>query len=461
MKKYFLIPIVIIPLVSWSLLVGPKSGDSPSHGFHEKSVQSPKMYSPEILRSDLSEIKNILITNHPAPYQFSSKEAFEKFYDEQLRKIDRPMLLGEYYLIASPLVESLHCGHTWITLPGEFWDNEQLVFFPLGLIFSGNKAFAALSDNKNAIPQGSEIISINKIPVSEIIESTKRLLSSDAKSKTGKLAGFAYSFPDFFAIQYGNPDRYEINFIPRGSTEIHGKVLKPVDRKTAWGNATTTLSGWFSMGDKLELKIDKAENLAVMNIPTFGYYDNQQEFYAFLYSAFEQIHKSMVKNLILDLRNNSGGDPICAAQLLSYIERKPAPYFARVYQGYERIAKPIPISVKNAFAGNLYVLINGRCFSTTGHLCALLKYSNRATFVGEETGGTYECNDDHISVQTTATHLNLNVARMTFTVAVKGLSRETGIMPDYTVEPTIEDVIAGRDAVKKFAMKLIDRGPIQ
>jgi len=45
---------------------------------------------------------------------------------------------------------------------------------------------------------------------------------------------------------------------------------------------------------------------------------------------------------------------------------------------------------------------------------------------------------------------------MTFTVAVKGLSRETGIIPDYPTEPTIDDLLAGRDAVKDFAMKLID-----
>jgi len=74
--------------------------------------------------------------------------------------------------------------------------------------------------------------------------------------------------------------------------------------------------------------------------------------------------------------------------------------------------------------------------------------------VGEETGGTYECNDDRIRVQTSATHLNLSVARMTFTVAVKGLPRERGIMPDYPAEPTIEDVIARQDAVKQLAMKL-------
>jgi C-terminal processing protease CtpA/Prc len=102
------------------------------------------------------------------------------------------------------------------------------------------------------------------------------------------------------------------------------------------------------------------------------------------------------------------------------------------------------------------VLINGGCFSTTGHFCALLKYYRRATFVGEETGGTYECNDNHISIKTSATHLTINVARTTYTTAVMDLSRETGIMPDYTLEPAIDDFLAGRDAVKQYTMKLID-----
>jgi C-terminal processing protease CtpA/Prc len=164
----------------------------------------------------------------------------------------------------------------------------------------------------------------------------------------------------------------------------------------------------------------------------------------------------VVRNLILDLRNNSGGDPFCAVHLLSYLETKPAPYFAGVYEGYETLAQPVPVAAKNAFNGNLYVLINGGCFSSTGHLCSLLKYHAHGKFIGEETGGTYQCNDSHTQIATTATKLNLIVARMTYTVAVKGISRETGIMPDYPVEPTIGDVLTGRDAVKEFAMKLRD-----
>jgi hypothetical protein len=431
-----------------------------SFTFQDKStVSAPyqKTYSEEFLRKDLAEIKNILITNHPAPYQFTGKDVFDKFYNEQLQKINRPMNLGEYFIIAAPLVEAIHCGHTWIGLPDDFGDDAGNIFLPMGFIFSDNKAYAALSANTNAIPQGSEILSVNNIPMSDIIESTKRLVNSDAKSKTGKLANFGHSFPDLLAIQYGKPDSYEVKFIPHGSTRSKIKVLKTVDRRAAWENRISTISGSFSEGYDPKLEIMKTKNLAVMTIPTFGFYDNQQKFYAFLDSAFEQVHGSGIDNLILDLRNNSGGDPFCSSRLFSYVEKQPAPYFARAYKGYEELAQPIPVSGKNAFSGNLYVLINGGSFSSTGHLCALLKYSHRGTFVGEETGGTYECNDDHVMVQTSTTHLTINVARTTYTTAVKGISRENGIMPDYYVEPTINDVLAGKDAVKEYAIKLIEK----
>lgn len=460
MKKHLPFLFLLAPLFLCGLSFGPKSGERPWSDARPKDHRTkpvPKVYHGETLKNDLGEIKNILINNHPAPYQFSDREAFDKFYAEQLDKLDHPMNLGEYYKVAASLVEALHCGHTWISLPDEFWDNGEALFLPVGLLFSGTRAFSSPSVNVSPIPAGSEIISINKIPVSAIIESTKQLVSSDARSSTGKLAKFGYTFPDLFALQYGNPNRYEVNFIPPGSVEIQGCVLKPVSRKQAWENPINTLAGSIAGGEALQLEIEEAQKLAVLGIRTFGFYNNKEKFYAFIDSAFEQVSRSEIQHLILDLRNNSGGDPYCAVRLLSYLEIKPAPYFARVYEEYETLAKPIPVAGKNAFQGDLYILINGGCFSTTGHLCSLLKFTRRGKFVGEETGGTYECNDSQVKVTTSVTKLNLNVARMTYTAAVKGLSRETGIMPDYPVEPTIGDVLAGRDVVKEFVGKLMTR----
>jgi C-terminal processing protease CtpA/Prc len=96
-------------------------------------------------------------------------------------------------------------------------------------------------------------------------------------------------------------------------------------------------------------------------------------------------------------------------------------------------------------------------FSSTGHLCGLLKSHKIGTFIGTETGGTYECNDARREIHLEKTRLRLFIARMTFTAAVQGLSRYRGIMPDVVVEPGIADILSGNDPVLERALSLISR----
>ena len=161
-----------------------------------------------------------------------------------------------------------------------------------------------------------------------------------------------------------------------------------------------------------------------------------------------------IHSVILDLRDNSGGDPFCSSYLLAYLAKTPVPYYSESYVGYSELAKPIPLAA-NHFEGNVYTLINGNCFSSTGHLCALMKYHHFGKFIGSETDGTYTCNDNSMMVSLNNTGIQLRIARNIFSVAVKGIPRFRGISPDYPVENTLEDNIAGRDSAKSFALGLI------
>jgi hypothetical protein len=327
------------------------------------------------------------------------------------------------------------------------------------LKFTKDKAYVIrFYNNENIVPCGSEIVSINKIPIVEIIESAKRFISSDGKNETWKLEILRYSFPDLYALQYGISNHIEVEYVSPGSKVINTQILNPVKRNLIWEKSMTNAKKTSTGDPNLDFEIIHNKNLAVLTIKSFSYYQEKEKFYSFIDSVFEQINKSNIQTLILDLRGNTGGDPFCTSHLLSYLESKPIPYFAKAYPyGYEHFAEPIPLATKNTFNGNLFVLINGWSFSSTGHFCSLLKYHKRATFIGEETGGTYECNDAHTLFNTKETRLNLNVAKMTFTAAVKGLSREHGIMPDYYVEPKIEDIIDGKDTVKEFTYGLIKK----
>ena len=89
-----------------------------------------------------------------------------------------------------------------------------------------------------------------------------------------------------------------------------------------------------------------------------------------------------------------GGHPIFAAQLLSYLTDHEFTYFQRNpdVADFEPLYNPMQANPLN-FEGNLFVLVNGKCLSTTGHLISLLKYHTQAKFIGEEPGTSFLCND--------------------------------------------------------------------
>ena len=177
---------------------------------------------------------------------------------------------------------------------------------------------------------------------------------------------------------------------------------------------------------------------------------------SFIDSSFIVIRDRNIRHLIIDLRGNDGGDPFCSYHLLTYLQREPVVYFRERYGRYARLNQPLPMA-ENSFQGKQYYLIDGICFSTTGHLTALLKYHGLGTFIGEETGATFTCNDASYDVELKHTRYRTQSARRTFAAAVYGFPLTQGNLPDHYVQQTIEEVISGYDAVKEYTLQLINR----
>ena len=132
----------------------------------------------------------------------------------------------------------------------------------------------------------------------------------------------------------------------------------------------------------------KEKQTAIVNINSFVFYNDTAKFNKFVDSSFGKVHEKQIPNLILDLRQNVGGDPFCASYLFSYLAQKPFIYYAESYEWYPTLAKLISPK-PNAFKGKLYVLISGNCLSSAGHFIALLKYHGIGVLIGNETGGNY------------------------------------------------------------------------
>ncbi len=104
-------------------------------------------------------------------------------------------------------------------------------------------------------------------------------------------------------------------------------------------------------------------------------------------------------------------------------------------------------------------MIDGLSFSTTAEFCAIAKSNSRGIFIGEETGGGYYGNNGghFIDVALPATKITVYIPSTKYVMDVKEAHfKDRGIIPDFTVEPTVNDFIQSRDVQLNLALRLID-----
>jgi hypothetical protein len=425
-------------IIIWIFLIVVSSGL-----FAQEEIGQSRLFTVEELREDFQQMSELMEEGHSILYKFTDKQAFDQFVEAQFAKIDKPMSLREYYRIISPVLAKIGCGHSSIWLPKGFWKNASAKLIPLRLVFLNGKAYAwRLYRKIEGIPEGAEILSINGSPIPEILDALKVNISADGYMDSRKLYKINQSPSFFYGLQFGYPKKFRLVYRLTDRDEPQSFVCDPVDLKTVEdAKAEINTTEFNPLDFTLNLKILEQSDTAVLTIRSFVYYENPEKFNDFIDEAFAKINRLNIKNLLLDLRNNGGGNPFCTSHLFSYLIAEPLPYFAEEYGKYARLASPIPPAEK-AFHGRLIVLINGGCFSSTPHLCALLKYHKIGTFVGSEAGGTYTCNGAAREIKLSHTGFIAVVNRRSFAAAVDGFPDDRGILPDHFVMPRIEDLMS-------------------
>lgn len=410
-------------------------------------AQNNGVLTKKQLLEDLHQLRKILESDHPQLYRFTSEEGFDSLYRQAGENFQNSIDIVEAFKYFGKIVGAVGCGHTRISMPDGFWESYPEGYLPLEAIIVNDQILVSnVLSEKSDIEPGAEITEINGTPIAEIVENFRKYSSGDGlwNSRRDFLAGkyFAYRIAAFT----GFPSEYNIGFVNPDSDSSRHEIILSV-RSAELNNSDEGKPDF-------DWKTDLPGNTSYLAIRTFGYYDDVDGFKEKIDDAFADINRAGSKNLILDLRGNSGGDPHCSTHLMSYVIPKPIAYFGKKFFGYQSYADPLPV-FENGFRGKIYVLIDGGCFSTTGHVTSLLKYHNFATFLGEETGGTYTCNDASREFKLKNTGFKGAVARGTFFTAVEEMSWAEGVQPDYEVFPAPKDLAEGKDAVLEYAIKLI------
>jgi hypothetical protein len=415
-------------------------------------------YSVQELGEDFLKAEETMESLHPALYEFTDKTMFQHLFEEQRARINRPMTGPEFFAIIATVIARIGCGHSRAMVPDSFWSDPSAGCFPLEIAVIKERAYVAgLYDAAVAVPLGSEIVAIQDRPMPGILRMALATISSDGLRLPFKWRSLSQGFPLHAALQFGFPSSFAVAFIPPGQTRARQAELKAIPR-TVYLEALRKRNPPSSSSDpNMDLRLLGEKSTAVLTIRSLGYYGEEREkiFRSFIDEAFSKIRESGIRNLILDLRGNSGGSPFAATRLLSYIEPEPVPYFDRQHgAGYDAYMNPIP-RAERPFLGRLFTLIDSGCFSSTGHLLALMKFHRIGVLVGEESGGAFECHDASQVVSLPNTGIRISMARRTYAVAVQGMTLKTGVLPDDPVEPGIQALISGQDVVMERALARI------
>jgi hypothetical protein len=405
----------------------------------------------EELKSDLREMIRKLKEYHPRLHAYTTEASFDEEVEEIMESLDSPMSLEAYYYQIAPLVADVKCSHTGIRLPEacqrEIHDHG--LYFPLRLYVQDGSAYFISAPGQAGVEMepGCEILAINDRPVKMIIQELLKRIPSEGHNLSHKYQELNRKFQDYFHMMDPSAD-FSIAYASSGAK---GNInLKALSYSMVGQAGSPALAG-----APYSFQIPGNSGNALLKISSFGLRD-MDSYFAFLDSAFRLMHEKQVQHLILDLRDNMGGHPIFAAQLLSYLSDKEFTYFRRNpdVADFEPLYLPMQPNAQH-FTGNVIVLVNGNCLSTTGHLISLLKYHTDALFMGEDPGSTYLCNDFSTQIKLQHTGLELNIPRTTFVTAVSGFSDQETFPLDYAIKPSIQDILDGRDAYGSYAYELM------
>jgi hypothetical protein len=412
-------------------------------------------YSLAELQGDFDQYVDLIRRDHPMT--FTDKPVLERTIAARRNLLLDGMSEMEFYSVVTPVGAAVQCGHTRTFLSEQGRDHlkEHGQCLPLEIRLIGNGLFVYKDfTSDEVIPRGSQVLSINTYPAADIVERMRASLHADGTNITYKDFAVNLSFARLFTILYGGAPRFELQIKDSDTGKPATRLVAAMtpdqadqvnkeryDPETGCNRLCTTFSDDGSY--------------AVLTIKDFGYYNNLDAFRKPVGDFFARLIGDGIGALIIDVRGNDGGDPYCSSFVVSHVTDEPVRYFAAGTPFYDDLVRPIPVP-RYVFTGNLFVLTDGWCFSSTGHMLSLLRCRRRGVFVGEESGGSSACNDASKEHVMKHTGLRLNLPRRAFATSASCLPYGQGIPPDIEVQPTIHDLIAGRDVVLEKAISLIE-----
>ncbi|MEP7277702.1 MAG: S41 family peptidase [Bacteroidota bacterium] len=449
------------------------------------------------IQQDFRVFRSVLEKAHPGLYTYASKKEMDACFDSVYQTLSESIGMRAFHEKLSFIIDKIGCSHTNLYLPQPYYDTilRRSNFFPVPVIYVDGGLY--INSDSWKIPLGSHIISINGNSAEQIMKRIIDYNVPDGRNKNYNLSQGAAEFAYDYFLAYGPCIKFLVEYAAPGSgkketTEIAAITL---DKHLRTGNDNTYYNYSSEVGYDFEV-IDSIQT-AILTLRSFSY-GTSATFAAyknFLINTFTLLkNEDEINNLIIDCRNNIGGEYENVFLLYRFLSKNPfkevdsattcfykTPYtrfldpefavnerpsldsmikteFCRLPNGNNamneeenNLRRPHPM----AFNGNLFVITNNNVLSAASNFVAMIKDSKRGVIVGERTGGGYQGHNGFTrllyKLPNTGLLLEFSAVKVQHYLKHPQINKY-GIEPDYPIGNTLNDIIENQDPQMSFIL---------
>lgn len=462
-----------------------------------KEPEPVKFLTKQQAREDMTICLNAFQEAYPGLYDVVSKEEFESLRSQMINKIDSGTDEIDYYdfvVLISQITSKIHDSHISMNIPQ--WA------YPARGSHTSAIYFGWINDTlicTNAVTQYKHLInrpikSVNGMSADSMKNRIiKNISGYDAQVESLNAMALATTgFISLFILPNGGSN-FDMNVEFADGEKVEIKAVEYKDAKYEYSFRNFMMVNRLQQGYLLKM-ID--DSTAYVGISTFSLNQVQtDDITRFIDSV------SNVPNLIIDVRNNGGGNGDVLSKIYSHVAYEPFKTygFSKVsktgnfecfnnssnyngvdskdmFSGYKaekgkdgyyhrsekgNVVSPAP---EAKYRGKVYVLVNEHSVSAATLFPAMLVRNHRGVVVGRETRTAY-----HFMNAIKFAHMSLPTSQIKVTIPLIGTHFDTvvndrvpygrGVLPDYEVPLTMDEIsFKNGDAILNKAMELIKNG---